>query len=318
MAVSTKGARWHATGHSGPGARSAILKYRAGTPYLFLLPFLLLFVGFILIPAVYGVWISLHDYDYLLPGKPWVGLRNYTDLFSSGSRDGGPFWQSMLATGEFTLFSVPFLVICPLGVALLLNRRFPGRAFFRTVFFTPYVLGVATVGLLFRFMLDPSIGLLNDILHDLGLHQTIPWTTDVPWAWISLVGMTVWWTLGFNTVIYLTALQEIPHHLYEAATVDGASAWQSFRHVTVPGLRPVLAFVLTATLLASANVFGQAKILTNGAPGSTTKTAIMYIAQAGLQEYRQGAAAAMSYILALVLLLISVVNFRFVQRRANA
>jgi multiple sugar transport system permease protein len=247
-----------------------------------------------------------------------VGLRNYTDLFSAGSRDGGPFWQSMRATGMFTLFSVPFLVICPLGVALLLNRSFPGRSFFRAVFFTPYVLGVVTIGLLFRFMLDPSIGLLNYTLHGLGIHRAIPWTTDVPWAWISLVAMTLWWTLGFNAVIYLTALQDIPRHLYEAARVDGASAWQSFRHVTIPGLRPVLAFVLTVTVLASANMFGQAKLLTNGAPGTTTQTAIMYIAQTGLSQYRQGAAAAMSYILAIVLMLVSVLNFRLVQRRVEA
>ena len=130
-------------------------------PYVFLLPFGVLFLGFVLIPAVFGLWVSLHDYNYLLPGKPWVGLQNYVDLFTPDSRDSGDYWKSMLATGIFTVASVPFLIICPLGVALLLNRAFRGRGFFRAVFFAPYVLGVAVVGLLFRFVLDPNIGVVN-------------------------------------------------------------------------------------------------------------------------------------------------------------
>lgn len=288
------------------------------TPYLFLLPYLVLFVGFGLAPAVYGFWISLHDYDYLLPHKPWVGLGNYTALFTAGSRDGANFWQSMRATGLFTGFSVPFLVACPLGIAFLLNRTFPGRTFFRAVFFAPYVLGVAVVGVLFRFVLDPNIGLVNFYLHELGIHRAIPWTTDVPWAWVSLVAMTVWWTLGFNAIIYLAGLQEIPRELYDAARVDGANAWHTFRHVTMPGLRRVSAFVITVTLLASANMFGQSFLVTQGAPGTTTRTAIMYIAQTGLAQYRQGAAAAMSYILAVLLILISLLNLRFIQRGAAA
>jgi multiple sugar transport system permease protein len=284
---------------------------RAGrlTPYLFLAPYLVLFLGFVLIPAVFGLWISLHDYNYLLPGKPWVGLGNYVDLFTPGSRDSAAFWQSMTATGIFTLFSVPFLVVCPLGVALLLNRRFPGRSFFRAVFFAPYVLGVAVVGVLFRFILDPNIGLVNYYLG-----HAIPWTTDVPWAWVSLVGMTVWWTLGFNAVIYLAGLQDISPELYEASRVDGASRWDEFRHVTLPGLRPVLMFVLTVTILASANMFGQSVLVTGGAPGTTTRSAIMYIAQTGLGSNRQGVAAAMSYVLALVLMAVSVLNVRLLQR----
>jgi multiple sugar transport system permease protein len=281
------------------------------TPYLFLSPFLVLFLGFVLIPAVFGLWVSLHDYNYLLPGKPWVGLRNYLDLFTPGSRDSGDFWKSMTATGIFTVFSVPLLIVCPLGVALLLNRAFPGRSFFRAVFFAPYVLGVAVVGILFRFVLDPNIGLVNYYLG-----HAIPWTTEVPWAWISLIGMTVWWTLGFNAVIFLAGLQEISPELYEAARVDGASRWDEFRHVTVPGLRPVMAFVTTVTILASANMFGQSFLLTKGAPADETRTAIMYIAETGLADNRQGMAAAMSYLLALILLAVSVLNLRLTQRRS--
>jgi multiple sugar transport system permease protein len=297
--------------------RRPVRRTGRATPYLFLLPYAVLFLGFIVAPAIYGIWISLHDYDYLLPHQPWVGLKNYTDLFNSKSRDFTDFWDSMKATGIFTVFSVPFLVVCPLGVALILNRKFPGRTFFRAVFFTPYVLGVAVVGVLFRFLLDPNIGVLNAYLHNLGISRSIPWTTQLPWAWISLIAMTVWWTLGLNAIIYLAGLQDISPELYEAADIDGAGSWQKFRNVTMPGLRPVMLFVLTLTILASANMFGQAYLITNGAPANQTRTAIMEIGQVGLRQYRQGAAAAMGYILAVVLVLISLINFRLFRSRGD-
>ncbi|HEX8434273.1 sugar ABC transporter permease [Archangium sp.] len=279
------------------------------TPYLFLAPYLLLFAVFVLLPAIYGLWISLHDWDFLLPAKPWVGLSNYTELFTPGSRDFVDFWQSMRATGIFTLFSVPLLVTVPLLVAMLLNRQFPGRAFFRAVYFAPYVLGVAVVGVLWRFLLDPNLGLVNYYLG-----ASIPWITDVPWAWISLVGMTVWWTLGFNAIIYLAGLQDISPELYDAAKVDGANGLQRFLHVTLPGLRPVLLFVLTVTILNSANMFGQSYLITRGAPANETRTAIMFIAETGLRSFRMGNATAMSYVLGLVLLAISAFNNRLLRQ----
>jgi multiple sugar transport system permease protein len=294
----------------GSGHRRRIRRAGRATPFLFLLPYAVLFIGFIGIPAIYGIYISLHDYDYLLPHQPWVGLRNYTDLFKSGSRDGADFWQSMRATLIFTLASVPFLVVLPLGIAMLLNKAFPGRTMFRAIFFAPYVLGVAVIGVLFRYLLDPNIGVVNHYLHDVGIDRNIPWITQLPWAWISLVAMTVWWTLGFNAIIYLAGLQDISRELYDAADIDGASRWQKFRSVTLPGLRPVMLFVLTVTILASANMFGQSYLVTNGAPGNDTRTAIFYISQVGLRQYRQGAAAAMSYVLAIILILISLANFR--------
>lgn len=282
------------------------------TPYLFMAPYLVLFLTFVLVPAIFGLWISLHNWDYLLPGKPFVGLQNYVNLFTPGTTTAGPFWNSMEATAKFTLYSVPLLVVIPLFIALLLNQNFPGRNFFRAMYFAPYVLGVAVIGVLWRFLLDPNQGLVNYYLG-----TSIPWITDLPWAWIALVGATVWWTLGFNAVIYLAGLQDINQELYEAAKVDGANVWQRFLNITIPGLRPVLIFVITTTILASANVFGQAYLITQGAPGQETRTAIMYIAETGLRQFNMGAAAAMSYILALFLLLISVLNFVLLRERGD-
>jgi multiple sugar transport system permease protein len=289
--------------------RRRFARSRAGTPYLFLAPYLALFGLFVVVPIFLGLWISLHDWDPFLPWEPWVGLDNYVDLFRSGSPTRGNFWRSLRATAIFTALSVPVLVTFPLLVALALNRRFPGRSFFRAMFFAPYVLGVAVVALMWRLLLDPHVGAINHLLGKVGLPSDTGWTTATPWVWISLVGMTVWWTLGYNAVIYLAGLQNIHRELYEAARIDGATRWQQFRHVTLPGLRPVFVFVVTMTLLASANMFGQAYLVTGGGPGSETRTTIMYIAEEGFRNFRLGSAAAMSYAHAFFLALLNLGTF---------
>ncbi|WP_437807194.1 carbohydrate ABC transporter permease [Sorangium sp. So ce1078] len=282
---------------------------RRWAPYVFLAPYFALFGLFVATPIVLGVWISLHDWDPFLPSRPWVGLDNYADLFRSGSPIRANFWRAMRATALFTALSVPVLVTLPLLLALALNRRFPGRSFFRAMFFAPYVLGVAVVALMWRLLLDPHIGVINHLLGKVGLPADTGWTTAVPWVWVSLVGMTVWWTLGYNAVIYLAGLQNIHRELYDAARIDGATRWQQFRHVTMPGLRPVFVFVVTMTVLGSANMFGQAYLVTGGGPGSETRTTIMYIAEEGFRNFRLGGAAAMSYVQAFFLALVNLGMF---------
>ena len=226
-------------------------------PYVFLAPYLVLFATFVLMPIVLGIWISLHVWDFTLPNKHWARLGNYRELFDSQSIVGPDFARAMKATAIFTVASVPLLVVIPLAVALLMNARFPGRNLFRAIYFAPYVLGVAVIGVLWRYILDSNAGLVNYYLGLLGLPDNIAWTTSVPAAWVALVGVTVWWTLGFNAVIYLAGLQDIAPELYEAAKIDGANAWQRFRNVTLPGLRPVLMFVVITTIIASANMFAS-------------------------------------------------------------
>ncbi|WP_149203208.1 carbohydrate ABC transporter permease [Actinotalea subterranea] len=305
-----------AVGAAGRGApRRGVPRHGKATPWLFLAPYLALFVTFVILPVVLGAWISLHQWDFTLPGKPFVGLDNYRDLFDPESISYESFWRSMRATGVFTLFSVPLLLVVPLLVALVMNQRFRGRNLFRAVFFAPYVLGVAVVAVLWRYLLDNNIGLINYYLGRLGLPDDTAWTTSLPAAWVALVGVTVWWTLGYNSVIYLAALQDIPRELYEAARVDGANAWQQFWNVTVPGLRPVLAFVTMITILASANMFGQSYLITQGGPGRETRTAIYQIAETGLRNYQMGSAAAMSYVLTAVLMVLSVAIFWLFRER---
>lgn len=307
----------------GPSGRSASARRkrpsgrRTLTAYLFLAPFLILFLVFVVAPAVWGIWISLHSWNPLLPLHPFIGLSNYINLFTPGSITFGDFWRSMAATGIFTVASVPFLVVIPLFVAVLLNQKLRGGTVFRAIFFAPYVLGVAVIGVIWRYLLDPQNGVLNNLLDGIGITQNFPWTVDVPWVWISLVGVTVWWISGFNMVIILAGLKGINAELYEAAAIDGAGAMRKFSSVTLPGLRPVMAFVTTTTILSSANMFGQSYILTQGAPGNTTRTAIMYIANEGLSQNQMGAASAMSYVLFVVLAAISIINFRLQSRTSG-
>ena len=176
----------------------------------------------------------------------------------------------MRATAIFVVISVPFLVVLPLLLAMLLHRRFPGRTFFRAVFFAPFVLGVAVIGLMWSYLLDPSFGLINGLLGAIGLPDDTAWTTSQPYAWISLAGVTVWWTMGFNAVIYLAGLGDIPVDHYEAAELDGASRPGS-SCATSPsrGCEPVLIFVIITTVLASANMFGQSYLITQGGPGDS-------------------------------------------------
>ena len=277
--------------------------------WLFLAPYLVVFGVFGLLPLVLGLWISLHAWDFTLPGKPFVGLDNYTELFDPSSVSFEPFWNGMQATGLFTLLSVPLLIAVPLAVALVMNLKFRGRNVFRAVFFAPYVLGVAVVGVLWRFLLDTNIGAVNYLSGLVGLPDKIPWLSSLPEAWVALVGVTVWWTLGFNAVIFLAGLQDLPREQYEAAELDGAGAWARFRNVTVPGLRPVLSFVLLITIIASANMFGQSYIMTRGQPGQETRTAIYYITETGLRNFQMGQATAASWVLTLILMLASALLF---------
>jgi multiple sugar transport system permease protein len=286
---------------------------RALVAYLFLAPFLLLFLTFVIAPAILGLVISVTDWSPFRDDQHFVGFDNYAQLFAAGSTFASNFWQSMGATGIFVVASVPLLIVVPLFVAVLLNQRLRGATAFRTIFFAPYVLGVAVVGVIWTYVLDTQSGIVNHLLGDVG----IPWTVNTPWVWVTLVGVTVWWTSGLNTVIFLAGLKNISADLYEAAALDGAGRFRSFWSITLPGLRPVMLFITTTTVLASANMFGQSYLLTKGGPGNGTRTAIMYIADQGLSQNNMAPAAAMSYVLFVFLAIISIINFRLQRDRSG-
>lgn len=280
------------------------------TPYLFILPHLLFFAAFLAWPFFFGMYTSLFQYDYLQPqNRPFVGLENYTRLLEPATIQAANFWRSMRATVTFMIVSVPPLVIFAVFLAVLLNNRFRARNFFRVVFFAPYTLSVTAAAIIWWWLFQNQ-GLVNQTLIALGLGGR-QWLSSMPDAWVAITIATVWWTIGFNTVIILAALQEIPASLYEAAAIDGASPVRRFWHITLPMLRPVLVLVITITLLASANLFGQPYIMTAGGPTQQTETIIFQIYNEGIRRGQMGSAAAMSIVVAALLLILTALNFKF-------
>lgn len=289
-------------------------------PYLFILPHLIFFAIFVAYPFVSGLYYSFHNYDYLRPERTtFIGLQNYVDLFTPGSVKFNEFWTAVRVTIEFVLYSVPLLVLIPLGLAVLLNSKLPGVNGFRSIFFAPWALSVAVIALIWWWIFQSQGGLLNYYLDALNL-PTPRWLSTLPYAMISIVIATVWWTMGYNMIILLAALQDIPEHLYEAAAMDGANGWQMFWHVTLPALRPVMVLITILTIIASFNLLGQPLIMTRGDPrlptgGGATEPVMLRIFTEGFVRPFQGSAAAMSMIVASLMMAFSYFGFRLFREK---
>jgi multiple sugar transport system permease protein len=288
--------------------------------YLFILPHLIFFAMFVGYPFFYGLYISMFQYDFLRPAaSTFIGLTNYVRLFTPGSVQYQVFWNALVNTVEFVLLSVPPLVVIPLFLAVLLNTKTPGRNIFRAIYFAPWVLSAAVVGLLGFWIFQSQGGLMNYYMTDLGL-QAPRWLSTMPWAWVAIVLTTIWWISGFNMIILLAALQGIPEHLYEAAALDGATGFQAFWRITLPLLRPVLVFIITITIISSFNLFAQPFFMTGGGPaqaggGGATEPVMLRIYREGFERNLVGSAAAMSFVTATIMIVFSYINFRVFRER---
>jgi multiple sugar transport system permease protein len=287
------------------------------TPYLFILPHLFLFGIFIAVPFFAAIWLSVQDYRQFQPSF-FVGAQNYLELVDPLSRHFDRFWTSLWNTVIFVIISTPTLVLAGLGLAALLNERFRGRNVFRAIYFAPWTLSVAVIALLWWWIFAGAGGLATTLWNaTIGVVTGAGapnWLTQNPWAWLAILITTLWWTIGFNTVILLAGMQGISRDLYEAAAIDGASKRQQFRYVTIPMLRPVLLLVVTLQVIASFNLVGQPQIMTGGGPppGETTPV-LLYIYNVGFTPtgpYDLSQAATMALIVALLMIVVSVINFR--------
>jgi multiple sugar transport system permease protein len=284
-------------------------KWYAGI--LFILPHFFLFLFMVGLPFVYNIYISLTNYTFGGDAS-FVGLQNFQDLANPDDYHFPVFWNGVWNTILFVITSTPLLVIAGLALAVVVNGKYPGRNLFRAVFFAPWTLGIGVVGLLWWWLLNSQFGLLTLLLAQFGIPSP-NWLTTNPAAWFSINLTTLWWTVGFNTIILLAGLQAIAPELYEAAAIDGANRWQQFRHVTVPSLRPVLLLVITLQVIASFNMVGQSQIETGGGPGNETRTALLYVFDTGFTnggQFQLGMAAAMALIVAAMMVVVSIINFR--------
>jgi multiple sugar transport system permease protein len=273
-------------------------------------PFLIFYVLFLIGPTVYGIVMSFFNSSLQHSGLGgFAGPDNYTQALTSSD-----FWQSMWHTVLFTLMTTPPLVAIALMLAVFTDRLARGRWFFRLVFFAPYVVPSAAMALIWTWLYTPQIGLWDSWLSAVGISDPPNWLADPSWAMASVALATVWWTLGFNFVLYLAGLQEIPRNLYEAAAVDGASRWHQLRRITIPLLNRTTALVLVLQIIASLKIFDQIFLMTAGGPNYATRPLLEYVYDIGFTDFRTGYAAAASMLYFLVILAVSLVWF-FVSRR---
>lgn len=278
----------------------------------FIAPFLIAYIMFLIWPIILGFRMSFYNWSLGKGALEFLGLGNYQELFADPA-----FWSSLGNTIWFTVLSTPILVLLSLGLALLVNHVSRAQWFFRTVFFAPFILPVSVITLIWGWIMQPGFGLLNGTLAQLGL-QEIGWLTDPAIAMISIVLVTVWWTVGFNFVLYLAGMQQIPTELYEASAIDGANIWGQIRWITVPLLGRITAMIVILQVIASLRVFDQIYLLTAGGPNYVTRSLIQYIYDTGFTTFRIGFASAMSYVFFVIILLVSLGQFLLVwnnQRR---
>lgn len=275
---------------------------------LFVAPFLLIYAAFLVWPTLLGLRMSFTSVNIAGSNDAFVGFDNYAEAFSDPR-----MWRSLWNTLVFTVLSTIPLVILGLALALLVhNLRFM-QWLWRLSFFGPFLLPSAVVSILWLQMIyPPDYGLLNGTLG-----TDILWLGDPGLAMWSVVLTTVWWTVGFNFLLYLAALQSIPQHLYEAAAIDGASAWDKLRSITLPMLGRTTALIIVLQLLASLKVFDQIYLMTGGGPEDATRPIIEYAYDVGFTGYRIGYASAVSYILFVLIVIVSLVQLRLFRKRAE-
>lgn len=266
----------------------------------FSLPYLILALGFLFGPLVLGFYMSFHEWAPLTPWQSeFIGLENYQTLLSDPR-----FWRSLLNTVWFVGLTVPTIIVLSLLLALGVNREVRGKWLLRTIFFSPYVLTVSVATLLWVDLFSGS-GLISYYT------GTSNWLTSEALAMPALALTTVWWQLAFNFVILTAARQNVPKRLYEAARLDGAGSWRMMRDVTIPQMRNPLLFVVITTFVSSFQVFGQPYIMTDGGPAFSTTTIVMYLYQTAFTSHEFGYAAAIGYVLFMILVAVSAVNFYY-------
>lgn len=274
-----------------------------GWVLFFLLPSGIPLLLFTFAPMVSSAWVSLHEWNLISP-MTWVGLDNYVHLLTDpGTR------QVFTNTIFYIVGYFPLVYAGGLALAIVLNRRLAGRSAFRAAYFLPVVTSWVVVALVWQWLLNPSTGLVNQILGFFGLYEP-GWWTDPTWAMPSVILASAWKDLGFVMVILLAGLQTIPQQLYEAARLDGASGWKVFRHVTLPLLSPATFFVVVITLINGFQVFDQVYVMTGGGPAGASQVVVGEIYDLTFRYGRAGEASALSWLLFLVILAVTALQIR--------
>ena len=277
---------------------------KVGPGYLFLLPSVAILLVFVVYPIVQSLWMSLHDWSFFSSSHPFVGLGNYRTMLHDPR-----FWNALRNTAVYTAVVVPAQVGAGLALALALARNTLFNKFLRSVFFFPVISALATMGIVWKFLLDPQIGIINQLLVSVGLPDTA-FLQSTTWALPAVIFVGVWKSAGFSMVIYLAALQDVPRSVMEAAAVDGAGPWPRFWRITLPMLRQSTLFAVVMATITSMQLFDQVYVMTSGGPLFHTDTLVTYLYEVGFQDFQSGYAAAISWVLFLLILLVSMLQLR--------
>ena len=290
------------------GSAATADRRRVRTAFTFLAPSLLGVVLFLVIPVIMVIFLSFTRWNLLTPLR-WVGLSNYVNIFEY---DG--FGHSLLVTAYYVLLNIPFQTVLALGLALLLNNKRAGSAFIRIICVLPFLATPVAMGVVWTWFFAPTTGIVNELLGHVGIAGPA-WLSNAATAMPVVAFANVWQYAGYNMLFFLAGLRAVPLTLYEAASLDGASKIQAFRRVTLPLLRPALLFVLVTSVIGSFQVFDTAYVMTGGGPGNATEVANLNIYNTAFAGFRIGEASAMSVVLFLIILLVSVVQFRYFNKR---
>jgi len=279
------------------------MRTRGWVGYAFIAPWLIGFLVFVAGPFVVSIYLSFTRYEVVTPPE-WIGTANYQRLLYEDPL----FWNSLWITLKYALVAVPLGIVAGVVLALLLNLEIGGISVYRTLFFLPSIVPMVASCVIFVWLLNPQIGLVNSILRLVGLEGPA-WLSKAPWAFWSLVIMSLW-AIGGSMIIYLAGLKDIPDTLYEAAMIDGADMWQRTRHVTLPMLTPVIFFNLIMGVIGAFQYFTQAYIMTQGGPEDSTTFYALYLFDRSWRYLDMGYASAMAWVLFLIIMSITAIIFK--------
>jgi ABC-type sugar transport system permease subunit len=289
---------------SGPRRR-----LRLNSAYLFIAPSVILIAVFIAEPILQTGWMSLHDWTIGETTHQFVGLANYIALYHDTR-----FWNALRVTVVYTVFVSLGQVLIGLGLASRLRRTTWYSSLLRAAYFFPFIASLVVVGIIWKFLLDPQVGLIDAWLSDVGISPP-DWLQSTSLALPTVIAVGIWKNVGFAMIVLLASMQQVPTFLYEAATLDGANVWQRFRHVTLPALRPALLFTTLIATITGLQLFDLVYAMTSGGPIFHTESVVMYLYEEGFVEFQMGYASAIAWVLFLIILIISAIQLRVLRYR---
>lgn len=276
--------------------------------YLFLAPQMLGVLIFSVIPIVFSFYLGFTDWDYIsgLDNIEWVGLKNYVDMWKDVA-----FRDSLINTFIFTAATVLLELALGIVVAVIIDKRVYGSAYFKVAFFVPYISSLVAVSVVFKAMFQPTYGPVNQFLMSIGIQDPPGWFGDAKWSLAAVILLTVWRDLGYYVIVFLAALKGVPKDLYEAASLDGASGLRQFFSITVPMVRPTTFFLMVTGIIGSFKAFDQIAVTTQGGPGTSSSVLVYYIYNSAFKFYKMGYASAMAWVLFIIIFIVTLIQWKY-------